>query len=336
MELNQQKCKIERGVIFYSYQYEYYTGKMSLEDCFAAASKIGAKGIDINPTQMVPGYPHPTEAFINSWLHLLGKYKLESVAMNTMLDAYPYKFRRATDEESYQQFTAAIDLAGKLGFKKTRLQPPKSILEKCFRYAEEKDIAIGYEIHAPLTFRSREIQDVLDFIHKHDTKHIGFIPDLGIFSKRLPPVMINQFRRGGAQEKIISFLEETYQEKGIIENSRSPDCIYRDDLKKMGASAVDYDLLGWSGAYAYSDLADLKEMIPYTINIHGKFYEMTEDYREPSVDYEGVVSKLIELGYEGYIVSEYEGQRWVEDIMEVDSVEQVRRQHMMLMNLLGH
>ena len=40
-------------------------------------------------------------------------------------------------------------------------------------------------------------------------------------------------------------------------------------------------------------------------------------------------------GYNGYICSEYEGNRWIEDAEEPDSVEQVRRQQVMLARLLG-
>lgn len=39
-------------------------------------------------------------------------------------------------------------------------------------------------------------------------------------------------------------------------------------------------------------------------------------------------------GYEGYVCSEYEGNRWVEDAQEVDSTEQVRRQQLMFCRLL--
>ena len=44
---------------------------------------------------------------------------------------------------------------------------------------------------------------------------------------------------------------------------------------------------------------------------------------------------LVEGGYSGYINSEYEGQRWIQDVFEDDSVEQVRRHHVMLKRLLG-
>ena len=69
-------------------------------------------------------------------------------------------------------------------------------------------------------------------------------------------------------------------------------------------------------------------------NIHGKFYEMTEDDVEYSIPYDKIVEVLKQGGYQGHICSEYEGNRWVEDAEEVQSVEQVKRQHRMLCRLL--
>ena len=44
---------------------------------------------------------------------------------------------------------------------------------------------------------------------------------------------------------------------------------------------------------------------------------------------------LIEGGFDGYLSSEYEGNRHIQDAFAVDSVEQVRRQHAMFARLLG-
>jgi hypothetical protein len=70
-------------------------------------------------------------------------------------------------------------------------------------------------------------------------------------------------------------------------------------------------------------------------NIHGKFYQMDADYVEPSIPYDTIVDVLKQGGYQGYICSEYEGNRWIEDYQEPDSVEQVRRQQVMLARLIG-
>jgi hypothetical protein len=61
-------------------------------------------------------------------------------------------------------------------------------------------------------------------------------------------------------------------------------------------------------------------------------------YQDISIDYEGPIGFLKESGYEGYINSEYEGQRrfqdrGVEDL--ISEVDQVRKHQEMLKRLLG-
>ena len=95
--------------------------------------------------------------------------------------------------------------------------------------------------------------------------------------------------------------------------------------------------LGMAETLRHNAAFEPKRMLDYIgliHNIHGKFYEMTEDYEEFSIPYDEIVSVLKKGGYDGYICSEYEGNRWVEDAEEVDSVEQVRRQHVMLKRLI--
>ncbi len=59
---------IKRGVSLYSFQEEYFLRTMSLEDCIAAAAGIGALSIEIIPEQSIPGYPHLTDEFVDTWL----------------------------------------------------------------------------------------------------------------------------------------------------------------------------------------------------------------------------------------------------------------------------
>ena len=61
-------------------------------------------------------------------------------------------------------------------------------------------------------------------------------------------------------------------------------------------------------------------------------------YEERSLDYSGAIAVLKELGYEGYIDSEYEGQRSYQDQdaeLLADEVEEVRRHHEMMARLIG-
>ncbi|SSH21984.1 Uncharacterised protein [Klebsiella quasipneumoniae] len=76
------------------------------------------------------------------------------------------------------------------------------------------------------------------------------------------------------------------------------------------------------------------DFMPRIHNIHAKFYEMTDEISEWSIPYDEIFRVLQKGGYEGYVCSEYEGNRWVEDAQEVDSLEQVRRQQLMFCRLL--
>ena len=80
---------------------------------------------------------------------------------------------------------------------------------------------------------------------------------------------------------------------------------------------------------------DLKRLMPFIHNIHGKFYEMTDELREYSIPYEEIIPVLGEIGYDRSIDSEYEGQRWTQDFTLTDSCEQVRREHVMFRRLFG-
>ena len=87
--------------------------------------------------------------------------------------------------------------------------------------------------------------------------------------------------------------------------------------------------------FIYRDPAEMLPHMDLIGHIQAKFYEMTPEGIEYSIPYDEIVPVLIEGGFDGYLSSEYEGNRHIEDAFEVDSVEQVRRQHAMFGRLLG-
>jgi sugar phosphate isomerase/epimerase len=86
--------------------------------------------------------------------------------------------------------------------------------------------------------------------------------------------------------------------------------------------------------YTWNDPRNMLDYMPYIHHIQAKFYEMTDDGVEYSIPYDKIIPVLIEGGYTGYLSSEYEGNRHIQDAFDVDSVEQVRRQHAMFQRLL--
>ena len=319
---------IKRGVSLYSYQEEFFLKKMSLEDCIAETAKTGATGIEIVGEQSVPGCPKiPSDAFIAQWFEWMEKYNVTPVAHDMFLDYNKQKGHYWTDEEAVESFKKDIRFASALGFKVIRVivNTTPEIIEKVIPYAEEHDIKLGIEVHAPWHINSPWMTRHWEVMEKTGTKHFGFIPDMGGFTKRLPMVQVNRLIRQGADPDIAKFVCEQH-EKGVMAEYT----IY--DVSRMSDRRIDMSVAELSRHNTFANPVSLKEHMDRIVHVHGKFYDMTEDFIEPSIPYEDVINVLKDGGYNGYICSEYEGNRHIQDIQEVDSIKQVKRHQQMLVN----
>ena len=71
--------RIKRGVSFYSYQDEYYLGKLDAEGCIRAVSELGAKGVEIISEAIIPNFPNPPQSWVDQWFEWMKKYGTEPV-----------------------------------------------------------------------------------------------------------------------------------------------------------------------------------------------------------------------------------------------------------------
>jgi hypothetical protein len=77
--------------------------------------------------------------------------------------------------------------------------------------------------------------------------------------------------------------------------------------------------------YTWNDPQDIVDNISNIYHTHAKCYNTDENYVETSVAIPEVVNAYKKAGYQGYLSTEYEGGRALNDAQEVDGVEQVRR-----------
>ncbi len=334
-----KKHSIKRGVSLYSFQEEYYLRKMTLEDIIAATDKLDIPGIEIIPDQMIPGYPNITESFFKTWHGWMEKYGRTPVCIDMFLDWNKFKGRTMTFDERVESVTRDILNANKLGCTVIRVihdvQP--EILEKLAPTAEKYNVKLALEIHAPSYYDSPFEQQLIQLFQRVQSPYLCFTLDLGVFCKRLPRVASERFVRDGMKGSIANYLVEAYNDGTLPvshELGQRNDEL-ADKVRQMGGTENDVYLAYMGTHMIYADPRKMLDYIPYTSHIHGKFYEMLPDYTEYSIPYEEIVPILIEGGYNGYIDSEYEGNRWIQDAFEVDSGEQVRRHQVMLKRLLG-
>ena len=321
---------VKRGVSLYSYQEEYFLRKMTLEQCIATSAELGANGIESLAEQMMPGFPRLSDAFYDQWHQWMAKYGTTSVCHDMFLDTKRHKDRLLTQDECVESMVRDLKHAARLGCKVMRVLVFVSpeLLERCLPYAEQYDVRMGIEVHSPWTLDHPWIQRHVEMFQRTRTRHAGFVPDMGIFTKRIPRVVRDKFLRQGANERIINYVCEAY-EAGVL-------CEYIcAEARNMGGKPLDIAFAEQSRHNVYSNPKRLLEFMPYIFHIHAKFYEMMDNGLEYSIPYELIVPVLVQGGYNGYLSSEYEGNRHIQDAFPVDSVEQVRRQHAMFKRLLG-
>jgi len=322
---------LRRGVSLYSYQEEFYTRAMSLEDCLSEASSIGAYAIELLPEEMVPDFPNPSDKWVGQFRGWMDQYHLVADTYCQFQDTVLVKGRDLPLEDGVAMLERDLKLAKRLGFKNMRLLvgTPLDVTEKAIPLAEKYDVWLGFEIHWPLTIKSRLVDAWMALIERTKTTHLGIIPDFGIFQKRPPRVARDRQIRDGLLTERIAKLIETEHDAGTPKDKLAA------EMAKMGAKSGDSMYLEMVYGTKMEDPRTLIPLKPHIRHFHAKFYEMTEDYRETSIAYEEVIPVLVEAGFDASVASEYEGQRHTQDLFETNSCEQVRRQQLMLRRLIG-
>jgi len=327
-----EATRIKRAVTFYSYQDEYKLREMTLEDCVAAVTDLGADGIEILGEESVPNFPSPSEQFLKRWHELMAKYQTKPVCYDAFLEMRLLNSRPMTMKESVEMVVRDLKLAKRLGVSNVRAlrATPPEVMENVLPYLEQYDMKLGVEIHSSASIRGGFAEPYLNLIERKKTKHLGLVPDMSLFAKRPPRVQEEWFVRNGAQRHIVEHVSQAYQDNVPSQKTR-------EQVIKMGGNKMDQRWAGdvYNHGPVTNEPKDLLALLPYSFHIHAKFYEVTEDYRDLSIPYEELIPVIVQSGYSGYLSSEYEGQRYLDDAFHPESVEQVRRHQVMLRRLLG-
>ena len=130
---------IKRSVSLYSYQDEYYDGKLDLEGCLRETAKTGATGVELLAEQMIRRFPLPieTQEFRDQWFEWLKKYGLEPSCYDAFLENKIYDNRTLSLGEQVNMMCRDIRLASLLGFKnlRTLVSTPMDVIEGSLEYA---------------------------------------------------------------------------------------------------------------------------------------------------------------------------------------------------------
>ncbi len=340
-------------VSLYSYNGDLQAGTMTLEDCLADLSEMGCEGVEFLPEAIVPDYPDPPRSWVKQWFGWMEKYRLTPVTLDGGADTKLYKHRKLSADEIVgliaqdlklahtlgckvyrglgSSWPSALDVSTNIGKKVDWKQgiTPFQLYEKALPLAEKHDVKIGEELHIPFLIDSDWLRQTIELIERTGTKHLGFVPDLSIFLRRPPRHLSPEGLSGsGTPKEVVEYIYESRE-----------NLVPEDEVKKrvmeMNAGPMGVPLVAMIYHLTYSskernEAEQLAALVPYSVHIHGKFYDVREDLSdEESIPYSELVPVLARAGYSNYLSSEYEGDR-----TPFVASNQIRRHHLMIRQML--
>lgn len=304
--------KIKTCVSLYSLQDEYLNHRMDLEQIMDFVKETGAEGVEILPDQMLKNTPEPSGEELAKWERCLEKTGLTPVVADVFLNTNLYKNRTLTHRECIDLLVKEIKLAHRMGIRLIRLvsMVPYWVLEPLLPYCEEYDVTVALEIHAGMAFDVPETIAFINEMKRLDSKYVGLVIDTGIFCKRFPRVVRAYEMSVGCSAALFDYIEAQFTETGDLHQT----------LKKTGgklppevdAQLSDHDRMMFPVMDGYENYPyeALDEYMPYIKHFHFKMFEMTEEGPEYSMDYKALLQYLHSRGYDGYVSTEYEGNRF--------------------------
>ncbi len=333
---------IKRGVSLYSYQQEQFFKRMNVRDQIKEVREsLHTDGIEIIDQQAIRDYPNPSEEWLDMWHSAMAEFNMKAITMDVYMDVQQFRDHVMLYDECAERLKNDLRLAAKLGFQNVRCLSavPLEVIKMAIPVAEEVGVRIGKEIHADRVLDDLMVTELVDYAERRQTEFLGLVPDMGIFQYRPSMPDMNYNVRHGANPDLIPLAFDCFEQKMSVDEA-----IAYVQSKIPGTEVREMTWLRSLSMYLRQKPELLKDLVPHIVSIHGKFWEMTEipgepgHYEDASIDYVTPFKYLIEGGFEGYVNSEYEGQRHKQDRgieYLADEVEEVRRHHEMMARLIG-
>jgi sugar phosphate isomerase/epimerase len=325
------------GVTLYSFTRDFHAGRLTLDDLFAKAAELDmGPGLEIIGFQSIRGFPNVTPEFERHFKGLLDRHGFEPSCLDCNADRAVRSDRLLTEDELYEYLAAQLRVAHRLGFPTARMQwaAPLSVMERLVPLAEQLDVRMGVEIHAPETVNSPWVLAQREWHAKHQSPYLGFVIDFGATAKQISPSMFDVYRAQGLSDELLQAISERWHAlDGVAFEAHEQIGAFVGLAVSMGAppdQAINLAVFA-VGIHGHGDPRMWLEISDQIVHVHAKFFGVTEDLVEPAIPVAETIRVLIEAGYEGYVSSEYEGWHW--DIAS-DAWEMVAREQRIIRGVL--
>ena len=303
------------GVTLYSFTPDFHAGRYTFEDLVVKAAQRGlGPGLEVIGFQSFRGFPHMSPEVETRFLRLVDEHGWELSCLDGNVDVAVRADRLLDEDELVAYMEAQLEAAARLGFPVLRVQnqATPAVMERLLPSAERLGVKLGMEIHAPETVRSPWVLALRELYARLDSPYVGFIPDFGASTLGISPSVFETFRAKGVSEELLQAIATRWDELGGRDFEAHEEIGNFIGLAhSMGAGDHAVNLAVFAvGIHGHQDAAAWAEILPDVVHVHGKFFDIGDDGREPVVPVEELIDVLVAGGYDGYISSEYEGWHW--------------------------
>jgi sugar phosphate isomerase/epimerase len=310
------------GTTLYSFTNEWKMRLYSLEQVIAKVAELElGPAVEVVGFQSFREYPDISDEFAENFRASLEQHALIPSCLGGNIDVGRHPERSMTEEETIAYIERQIMSAKKLGFPVLRVQAfvgPK-IFERIAPIAERAGVHVACELHSPLTADHPEVVGLRECYDRLGTPFLGFVPDFSSVMTSPPEIHWANLRSLGASEALIETVKE------IWESDRTSSEKFSALAEAEASFGVDKQLTGQLRRtitmFGNMPVDGLRELIPYTRHIHGKFYHVTPEGNEPSIPYPDLMNLLKEEGYAGTISAEWEGHAFTEEMIGFQEVQ---------------
>jgi hypothetical protein len=299
-----KKGRPSRGICVYSY--ENLLGKtMTLDDIFQEMYDTGATCFELL-TSYIEGYPNPSPAWVDHYWRLCEKYNLRPAELGHWCETHLTRGPKMTDEEIVEELKQDFRLANLLGFKSLRTKIT------CTNILCDPEPGWQSYIEKALPYAEKYDVRMQNEVHLPTTLHTPHIRD----------EYLDFIHRTGTEHFGFNIDFGTFQFKAAegMEDMKMSD--YKDITKPE----------------------EIVDFLPYSWTCHAKFTNVDENFEETTIPYRDVIKLMIDNGWSGNLLSEYEGpyrfhaENSAEDFgKSMEAIpDQVRRHQIMLRNILGY
>ena len=286
------------------YSYQALLGKtMTLEDAFLEMYDTGATCFELL-TSYIEGYPNPSAQWVDKYWALCEKYKLQPAELGHWAENHLHRGKGASDEEMVEQLKQDFRLANLLGFKSLRTKIT------CTNILCDPEPGWQNYIEKALPYAEKYDVRMQNEVHLPTTLHTPHIRD--------------------------EYLE-------FIHRTGTKHFGFNIDFGTFQFRAAEGSPMGFMNFDDVTKPEEIVEFLPYSWTCHAKFTQMNENFEEETIPYREVIGYMVDNGWSGNLLSEYEGPllfasdtpegfgRMMEGIPD-----QVRRHQIMLHNILGY